>query len=273
MLTLTNFSFPGISSVTFDGMTSHVSWKPDLSPTSQINSLFLKMRTVSKNGVLLLIKADKTYLEIDVVGGNLQLTYGNSNTNKREVNVPFFISNGIWHDVLIKTNEDSNTSLIISDQDGSENIHILLDNMVNLTTLIHSPKNKIVMGKIQSDADLYYKGCIREFRLGGVLVPFFLDDQFQNNTTTEKFLLQQKNSLVDGCVGGSGCLYQQCVNEIQCVPDYYSYICECAAGYSGQWCQSNIDNCAGNECGENGVCVDAIDNYTCACKAGYTGDR
>ncbi|KAL5012769.1 hypothetical protein ScPMuIL_011320 [Solemya velum] len=267
-----NDGYECISTVTFDGGASLVSWKSDLSQNSQINKLSLRMRTEAMNGVLLLMKSDEEFFEIDVVGGHLQITYGTAKSNRKEIHAPGFISDGIFHNISIETSIEFNTSLVI-DGNGSKTVHVSLDDMVNLTLMIQSPHNEILMGHIKPDSALYYKGCVSEFRLGDVLLPFFFDNQFQNNTATNKFLMQQKNSLVDGCVGGSGCQYQQCMNEAACVPDYYSYICKCEAGYTGQWCHINEDDCGSHECGEHGVCIDGIHNYTCACKAGYTGDR
>ena len=51
------------------------------------------------------------------------------------------------------------------------------------------------------------------------------------------------------------------------------YHCTCPAGFTGNDCQTNIDDCASNMCHSNNTheCVDGINSYTCVCQPGYTG--
>eukprot|EP01051_Picozoa_sp_SAG22_P006937 SAG22_NODE_471_length_10112_cov_14.774094_1_plen_3099_part_10 len=50
-----------------------------------------------------------------------------------------------------------------------------------------------------------------------------------------------------------------------------SYRCECAAGYEGDNCAVNIQECISNPC-VNGECSDGIDAYVCICEAGWEGN-
>lgn len=53
--------------------------------------------------------------------------------------------------------------------------------------------------------------------------------------------------------------------------------CSCPQGFTGLYCETNIDDCApdleGNvPCKNDGKCLDGINNYTCDCTStGYTG--
>ena len=49
------------------------------------------------------------------------------------------------------------------------------------------------------------------------------------------------------------------------------YTCECAKGYTGQKCSTNIDNCEPNPCENGGNCTDGIANFTCHCTSGFQG--
>ena len=55
------------------------------------------------------------------------------------------------------------------------------------------------------------------------------------------------------------------------------YVCRCLAGFEGDDCQINIDECAlptsggGSPC-KFGTCIDGVNNYTCQCDDGYEGD-
>lgn len=48
-------------------------------------------------------------------------------------------------------------------------------------------------------------------------------------------------------------------------------MCNCRAGFTGQRCEINVNECAGNPCLNGGTCQDRINDYTCACPPGYTG--
>ncbi|XP_019622001.1 PREDICTED: von Willebrand factor D and EGF domain-containing protein-like isoform X2 [Branchiostoma belcheri] len=66
-----------------------------------------------------------------------------------------------------------------------------------------------------------------------------------------------------------------CQNGGLCVPDpdeprgqgYYSCVCP---GYTGQLCETEIDECQSNPC-SNGTCIDYVNGYNCTCAEGYIG--
>ena len=43
------------------------------------------------------------------------------------------------------------------------------------------------------------------------------------------------------------------------------------SGYTGTYCETDIDECASNPCRNNGICVDKINGYHCTCVNGFTG--
>lgn len=51
------------------------------------------------------------------------------------------------------------------------------------------------------------------------------------------------------------------------------YKCECAAGYEGPHCETNVDDCAENPCQNGGECYDEVDGYSCQCLEGYEGEN
>lgn len=43
------------------------------------------------------------------------------------------------------------------------------------------------------------------------------------------------------------------------------------AGFTGQNCEENIDDCPGNNCKNGGACVDGVNTYNCRCPPEWTG--
>ena len=62
------------------------------------------------------------------------------------------------------------------------------------------------------------------------------------------------------------------VNIIQLVwNNINAFTCKCSNGFTGQYCEINIDDCAINACSNRSKCIDGINEYTCVCDQGITG--
>lgn len=51
------------------------------------------------------------------------------------------------------------------------------------------------------------------------------------------------------------------------------YSCECVPGFTGQHCETNINECASSPCANRGVCTDLENGFRCDCPRGYYGPR
>lgn len=71
-----------------------------------------------------------------------------------------------------------------------------------------------------------------------------------------------KNCGDDGCGGTCG----ECADEKDCSPQGQC----CPAGFAGDNCSANINDCFPNPC-EFGACTDGVNSYECTCDAGYHG--
>ncbi|XP_070566519.1 uncharacterized protein [Ptychodera flava] len=49
------------------------------------------------------------------------------------------------------------------------------------------------------------------------------------------------------------------------------YTCNCAAGYEGEHCETDIDECSSSPCQNGGTCVDGIASYSCQCGPDFIG--
>ncbi|CAB3977978.1 neurogenic locus notch homolog 1-like [Paramuricea clavata] len=47
--------------------------------------------------------------------------------------------------------------------------------------------------------------------------------------------------------------------------------CSCKLGFTGDICETNIDDCASGPCKHGATCVDGIENYNCTCFPGFMG--
>lgn len=78
----------------------------------------------------------------------------------------------------------------------------------------------------------------------------------------------------EGCTATTtSCDVSPCRNGANCTDlGEGNYTCECTAGYSGDWCQFNIDECASNPC-RGGACTDGVGSFVCTCDPGFSGER
>ena len=55
------------------------------------------------------------------------------------------------------------------------------------------------------------------------------------------------------------------------VPSDSCSVCNCAPGFSGPTCQTNVNDCDPNPCENGGTCQDEINSFTCLCATNSIG--
>ena len=61
------------------------------------------------------------------------------------------------------------------------------------------------------------------------------------------------------------------MNGGQCTELFGRAECNCNPGYTGRYCDNEIDECASNPCENDGSCIDGFANYVCLCELGFMG--
>ena len=67
------------------------------------------------------------------------------------------------------------------------------------------------------------------------------------------------------------CTENICQNGGLCIARHHQIQCYCPAGFSGKFCEVDINECDSMPCYNGGLCVDLPQSYRCDCREGYTG--
>lgn len=74
-----------------------------------------------------------------------------------------------------------------------------------------------------------------------------------------------------GSRGCGVCVPSSCFNGGTCVDGINTFTCLCPAGFTGSYCEHNINECDSKPCLNGGTCQDSYGTYKCTCPQGYTG--
>ena len=73
-------------------------------------------------------------------------------------------------------------------------------------------------------------------------------------------------------IDNSECVGVNCSGNGECSMDAMgNFHCTCDLGFTGELCQTNIDDCVGVNCSGNGECFDGVNDFMCECISGYGG--
>lgn len=49
------------------------------------------------------------------------------------------------------------------------------------------------------------------------------------------------------------------------------FFCDCRAGFEGDRCETDVNECASQPCRNGGVCHDYVNSFVCKCPPGFNG--
>ena len=145
------------------------------------------------------------------------------------------INDGQWHDITIST--DPNTVIVM--QDNRRNSQATRTQGSTIIDILRGSPNVYVGGVSSSYFSAspslftgemsFYKGCLDEIRVGGVLLPFFGESQQGSTGAGEQFIARPVD-VTTGCQGDDVCTSDDCLNGAICVDEWNQYSCQCLTG-------------------------------------------
>lgn len=287
-----NDGYECLSSATFNGVNSTVQYTSigiDGSATNNNqleHSIKFSFRT-RQGGTVLTIQNEASqhvrFLRLDIESRGVAMRWIAKSglvVNESLHELPGAL-NGSWHSVSITLPGNFSLAELVSPEG-----QITLGGGVAETTTVHSlverqapQPDETTIAPVENETaavmliipdSVPYRGCLNEFRVGGLLLPFFPTSDLLNDPSARKFRTVSSDQLDNLELECRLCYDHECQNGAKCLDPLANYTCDCLAGYEGDLCQINIDECVTNSC-VNGNCLDGVANYTCQCQTGWTG--
>ncbi|XP_063302853.1 cadherin EGF LAG seven-pass G-type receptor 1 isoform X3 [Pelobates fuscus] len=247
-------------------------------------------------------------LILDSATGELKLSRDLDNNRPLEALMRVSVSDGI-HSV---TAHCTLRVTIITDDMLTNSITVRLENMSQekflspllslfvegVATVLSTTKDGIFVFNIQNDTDVSSNILNVTFSAllpGGVRNKFFLSEDLQEQIYLNRTLLTMISTQRVLPFDDNICLREPCENYMKCVsvlkfdssaPFISSNTvlfrpihpinglrCRCPPGFTGDYCETEIDLCYSNPCGKNGLCRSREGGYSCECNDEYTGEH
>lgn len=67
------------------------------------------------------------------------------------------------------------------------------------------------------------------------------------------------------------CSHNPCRNDGTCIDLVNDFECRCIPGFVGELCETNVDDCELRPCANGGSCKDLVNDFECTCRPGFVG--
>uniref|UniRef100_A0A8C8JEY5 Cadherin EGF LAG seven-pass G-type receptor 1 n=1 Tax=Oncorhynchus tshawytscha TaxID=74940 RepID=A0A8C8JEY5_ONCTS len=247
-------------------------------------------------------------LVLNAVTGELKLSRDLDNNRPLEAPMTVSVSDGIHRVTALCTLRVT----IITDDMLTNSITVRLENMSQerflspllslflegVAAVLSTSRQAIFVFNIQNDTDV--RGAILNVTFsalqpGGPPGRYFPSEELQEQIYLNRTLLRLISSQQVLPFDDNICLREPCENYMKCVsvlkfdssPPFISsdtvlfrpihpingLRCRCPAGFTGDYCETEIDLCYSGPCRNNGKCRSREGGYTCECQEDFTGEH
>ncbi|XP_037703253.1 cadherin EGF LAG seven-pass G-type receptor 1 [Choloepus didactylus] len=247
-------------------------------------------------------------LLLDPATGELQLSRDLDNNRPLEALMEVSVTDGLHSVTALCTLRVA----IITDDMLTNSITVRLENMSQekflspllalfvegVATVLSTPEDHIFVFNIQNDTDVranILNVTLSALLRGGTRDQFLPSEDLQERIYLNRTLLTTISAQRVLPFDDNICLREPCENYMKCVsvlkfdssaPFVSSTTvlfrpihpisglrCRCPPGFTGDYCETEIDLCYSSPCGANGRCRSREGGYTCECFEGYTGEH
>uniref|UniRef100_A0A4W3HTH2 Cadherin EGF LAG seven-pass G-type receptor 1 n=1 Tax=Callorhinchus milii TaxID=7868 RepID=A0A4W3HTH2_CALMI len=288
---------------------NYVTNKSNSFPSGVIGRIPAYDPDVSDNLLYTFVEGNELNLLIlDQYSGHLKLSQNLDNNRPLEAILKISVTDGL-HTVTALCNL---RVTIITEDMLTNSITVRLENMSQekflspllslfvegVAAVLSTTKDDIFIFNIQNDTDVKANILNVSFSAllpGGVRNQFFLSEDLQEQIYLNRTLLTTISSQRVLPFDDNICLREPCENYMKCVsvlkfdssaPFISSETvlfrpihpinglrCRCPTGFTGDYCETEIDLCYSDPCGNHGLCRSREGGYTCECYEDYTGDH
>ncbi|XP_055990500.1 protocadherin Fat 4 [Sorex fumeus] len=216
-----------------------------------VNSLEVKFRTRSENGVLVHVQGSSDYTTVKIRNGRVHFTSDAGVAGKVERSLPeAYVADGQWHTVSLARNETA-TVLSLDHLHRRDILHATQD-FGGLDVLTIS-LGGIPPSQAHRDAQTGFAGCVASVLYGADSLPFSGKHRLASISRTDA-------SVKVGCRGPSVCASNPCWGELLCLDQWHAFQCVPPGA------------CASQPCLHGGRCEPGpAGGFSCSCPDSHTG--
>ncbi|NXJ26280.1 CELR2 protein, partial [Dicrurus megarhynchus] len=247
---------------------------------------------------------------LDPHSGDLRLSPALDNNRPLEAVMRVSVSDGVHSAtaqctlrVTVITDEmlSNSITLRLADMSQERFLSPLLSRFLEgVAAVLATPRHRVVLFNIQTDTDVG-PARILNVSLSALLpaaVPgasrFFSSEELQERLYLNRSLLAATTAQRVLPFDDNVCLREPCENYMRCVSvlqfdssapflasdtilfrpihPVTGLRCRCPPGFTGDYCETEIDLCYSSPCGSNGRCRSREGGYTCECHEDFTGE-